>query len=182
MHGSVLYLYYLHCSRPRIECHPLRYHMTLIAAPIPWPYFTLDQTTSENVESGKDSRIFFEIQKQFIIDTCRLISPFPRSPPSHTPPQELQAAFRDPTSPYHIPEGSQGPPSPDEHLTTLSATEEGRTYFEDRGFDAASFWEQPIIWGDHDAFQYAVILVLLQNVSPSHLLIRHVNNVRYRAR
>jgi hypothetical protein len=29
-----------------------------------------------------------------------------------------------------------------------------------RGFDSASFWEQPVVWGDHDAFQ-------------------HVNNVRY---
>lgn len=74
--------------------------------------------------------------------------------------RELQAAFRDPASPYHIPEGSQGPASPDEQPKVLSALEEGRLYFEDRGFDSASFWEQPIVWGDHDAFQ-------------------HVNNVRY---
>jgi len=33
-------------------------------------------------------------------------------------------------------------------------------YFEDRVFDSASFWKQPIAWGDHDAFQ-------------------HVNNARY---
>jgi len=74
--------------------------------------------------------------------------------------RELQAAFRDPASPYHIPEGSQGPASPDEQPTTLSAAEESRAYFLGRGFDSASFWEQPIVWGDHDAFQ-------------------HVNNVRY---
>ncbi|KAI0305802.1 hypothetical protein B0F90DRAFT_1872719 [Multifurca ochricompacta] len=75
--------------------------------------------------------------------------------------RELQAAFRDPASPFHIPEGSQGPASPDEQPTAvLSAAEQGRRYFEDRGFDSTSFWEQPIVWGDHDAFQ-------------------HVNNVRY---
>lgn len=75
------------------------------------------------------------------------------------PQQELQAAFRDPTSPYHIPEGSQGPTSPDEQPTSLTEAEEGRTYFEDRGFDPASFWEQPIVWGDHDAFQCVTIRV-----------------------
>jgi len=74
--------------------------------------------------------------------------------------RELQNAFRNPASPYHIPEGSKGPASPDERPATLSAAEEGRAYFEDRGFDSTSFWEQPIAWGDHDAFQ-------------------HVNNVRY---
>ncbi|KAI0272586.1 HotDog domain-containing protein, partial [Gloeopeniophorella convolvens] len=74
---------------------------------------------------------------------------------------ELQAAFRDPNSPYHIPEGSQGPASPDEVPSPVrSAAEEGRAYFEERGVDVASLWEQPVVWGDHDAFQ-------------------HVNNVRY---
>ena len=100
---------------------------------------------------------------------------------THSPEQELQAAFRDPTSPYHIPEGSQGPASPDERPSILSAAEEGRVYFENRGFDSASFWEQPIAWGDHDAFQYEIIPIVLLNDSPSHLLPRHVNNVRYRA-
>ncbi|KAF8273082.1 hypothetical protein EI94DRAFT_1769405 [Lactarius quietus] len=73
----------------------------------------------------------------------------------------LQAAFRDPTSPFYIEKGSQGPASPDEQPTTaLSSAEEARKHFVDRGFDPTSFWEQPISWGDHDAFQ-------------------HVNNVRY---
>jgi hypothetical protein len=79
---------------------------------------------------------------------------------THILQQELQAAFRDPTSPYHIPEGSHGPASPDEQPLVLSAAEEGRVYFEDRGFDPASFWEQPIAWGDHDAFQYEIIPVV----------------------
>ena len=79
---------------------------------------------------------------------------------TYTPHQELQAAFRDPTSPYHIPEGSQGPASPDEQPAMLSAAEEGRTYFVGRGFDPASFWEQPIVWGDHDAFQYVIISIV----------------------
>jgi len=73
----------------------------------------------------------------------------------------LQAAFRDPTSPFYIEKGSQGPASPDEQPTTaLSAAEEARKYLVDRGFDPTSFWEQPISWRDHDAFQ-------------------HVNNVEY---
>jgi len=73
----------------------------------------------------------------------------------------LQAAFRDPTSPFYIEKGSQGPASPDEQPTTaLSAAEEARKYLVDRGFDPASFWEQPISWRDHDVFQ-------------------HVNNVEY---
>jgi hypothetical protein len=42
----------------------------------------------------------------------------------------------------------------------LSAVEEGRAYFVDRGFDSASFWEQPIVWGDHDAFQYVITSVV----------------------
>ncbi|KAH8983161.1 Thioesterase/thiol ester dehydrase-isomerase [Lactarius hatsudake] len=73
----------------------------------------------------------------------------------------IRAAFRDPTSPFYIEKGSEGPASPDEQPTT-SAAEEARKYLVDHGFDPASFWEQPISWGDHDAFQ-------------------HVNNVNYRA-
>jgi hypothetical protein len=30
----------------------------------------------------------------------------------------------------------------------------------DRGFDSASFWEQAIVWGDHDAFQYVIISIV----------------------
>ncbi|KZP28702.1 Thioesterase/thiol ester dehydrase-isomerase, partial [Athelia psychrophila] len=91
--------------------------------------------------------------------------------------QALQAAFRDPTSPYHIQPGTQGPASPDEppphsHLPLefTSASEPlspapgalalARTKLIERGYDPTSFWEQPIVWGHHDAFQ-------------------HVNNVHY---
>ncbi|KAF8809535.1 hypothetical protein BYT27DRAFT_7136205 [Phlegmacium glaucopus] len=87
----------------------------------------------------------------------------------------LQAAFRDPTSPFHIPPGSQGPESPDsppllQNLTMSSSEshpelivdplEQAREKLRVAGFDPKSFWEQHIVWGDHDAFQ-------------------HVNNVRY---
>ena len=68
--------------------------------------------------------------------------------------QTLQEAFRDPSSPFHIPPGTTGPASPDEipdaHPT---ASDQARAYFLEHGFDPASFWEQHIVWGDHDAFQ-----------------------------
>ncbi|KAI8996486.1 Thioesterase/thiol ester dehydrase-isomerase [Trametes punicea] len=72
----------------------------------------------------------------------------------------LQDRFKDPTSPFHIAPGAQGPDSPDPPHEEVSPAEEGRTKFIELGFDPDSFWEQPIVWGDHDAFQ-------------------HVNNVRY---
>ncbi|KAF5379518.1 hypothetical protein D9615_006504 [Tricholomella constricta] len=70
----------------------------------------------------------------------------------------LQAAFRDPSSPFHIPPGTNGPASPDEG--TIDPLEEAQQKLMDAGFDPASFWEQRIVWGDQDSFQ-------------------HVNNVRY---
>ncbi|KAF9465570.1 Thioesterase/thiol ester dehydrase-isomerase [Collybia nuda] len=79
---------------------------------------------------------------------------------------KLQAAFRDPSSPFHIPPGSQGPES--DPTAPDSATEnppidplkEAREKLIASGFDPASFWEQSIAWGDQDPFQ-------------------HVNNARY---
>ncbi|EIM84325.1 uncharacterized protein STEHIDRAFT_82241 [Stereum hirsutum FP-91666 SS1] len=77
---------------------------------------------------------------------------------------DLQSAFRDPTSPYHLPPGAQGPAHPDDHgieeSEPVSAAEEAKATFIQQGYDPSSFWEQSIVWGDHDAFQ-------------------HVNNVRY---
>jgi len=87
---------------------------------------------------------------------------------------DLQAAFCDPTSPFHIPPGSQGPESPDDPPVLQTSTgssepcqefiadalEQAREKLRVAGFDPKSFWEQRIVWGDHDAFQ-------------------HVNNVRY---
>ncbi|KAF8159330.1 Thioesterase/thiol ester dehydrase-isomerase [Crassisporium funariophilum] len=85
----------------------------------------------------------------------------------------LQAAFRDPSSPFHIPPGAQGPESPDsppshptltesalESNVLVDPLEEAVEKLRVAGFDPQSFWEQRIVWGDHDAFQ-------------------HVNNVRY---
>ncbi|TFY56840.1 hypothetical protein EVJ58_g7392 [Rhodofomes roseus] len=47
------------------------------------------------------------------------------------------------------------------HLAeTVSPEEEARAQLSEMGYDPSSFWEQKIVWGDHDAFQ-------------------HVNNVRY---
>ncbi|PIL24812.1 hypothetical protein GSI_12698 [Ganoderma sinense ZZ0214-1] len=77
--------------------------------------------------------------------------------------ESLQEKFRDPSSPYHIPPGTQGPESPDppvEETESLSPAEEGRAKLSELGFDPDSFWEQQVVWGDHDSFQ-------------------HVNNVRY---
>ncbi|KAH9479271.1 hypothetical protein JR316_0007859 [Psilocybe cubensis] len=96
-------------------------------------------------------------------------------PPARSVSVALQAAFRDPSSPFHIPPGSTGPESPDSpptqaRLTTLASSEsksdypdlltEGYEKLRRGGFDPESFWEQRIVWGDHDSFQ-------------------HVNNVRY---
>ncbi|KAI0058935.1 hypothetical protein BV25DRAFT_1908912 [Artomyces pyxidatus] len=75
----------------------------------------------------------------------------------------LQDAFRNPSSPYHIPPGTQGPASPDELESPPdppSVADHARLKLAQKGYDPTSFWEQPIVWGDHDAFQ-------------------HVNNVRY---
>ncbi|KAG5640806.1 hypothetical protein DXG03_006960 [Asterophora parasitica] len=72
--------------------------------------------------------------------------------------QALQAAFRDPSSPFHIPPGTNGPASPDEEV--IDPLEEAHRKLAEAGFDPASFWEQRIVWGDQDSFQ-------------------HVNNVRY---
>jgi len=84
--------------------------------------------------------------------------------------RSLQAAFKDPTSPFYIAPGSQGPSSPDElpvssivanvSLPDQSVAELARKKLIDLGCDPTSFWEQQIEWGSHDAFQ-------------------HVNNVHY---
>ncbi|KII86070.1 hypothetical protein PLICRDRAFT_44529 [Plicaturopsis crispa FD-325 SS-3] len=96
--------------------------------------------------------------------------------------RSLQAAFRDPSSPFHLPPGAQGPASPDDlslndgqplhtGLThsasevpsgsdSVSPAKEARELLLGKGYDPDSFFEQTIVWGDHDSFQ-------------------HVNNVRY---
>ncbi|KAG8221104.1 Thioesterase/thiol ester dehydrase-isomerase [Butyriboletus roseoflavus] len=98
--------------------------------------------------------------------------------------KSLQDAFRDPSSPFHIPPGSTGPASPDElpadsHTTRQSSpiltahvggsasqndqpdpAVQARATLISLGYDADSLWEQSIVWGHHDAF-------------------RHVNNAHY---
>ncbi|KAF8141427.1 Thioesterase/thiol ester dehydrase-isomerase [Boletus edulis] len=91
--------------------------------------------------------------------------------------KSLHDAFRDPSSPFHIPPGSTGPASPDElpvELHTiptahgsgasqndqLNPATQARAKLLSLGYDAGSLWEQSIVWGHHDAF-------------------RHVNNAHY---
>ncbi|KAG9313186.1 P-loop containing nucleoside triphosphate hydrolase protein [Chiua virens] len=94
--------------------------------------------------------------------------------------KSLQDAFRDPSSPFHIPPGSTGPASPDElpnelqgptaNLSSAASSDsqndqpdpavQARAKLISLGYDASSLWEQSIVWGHHDAF-------------------RHVNNAHY---
>ncbi|KDQ61925.1 hypothetical protein JAAARDRAFT_31417 [Jaapia argillacea MUCL 33604] len=99
--------------------------------------------------------------------------------------RSLQAAFKDPSSPFYLAPGTQGPDSPDappsqnqpphSNFSTSSVTaslgadtkavqgtaeEEAKEKLLELGYDLESFWEQKIVWGDHDSMQ-------------------HVNNVRY---
>ncbi|KDQ18870.1 hypothetical protein BOTBODRAFT_184712 [Botryobasidium botryosum FD-172 SS1] len=91
--------------------------------------------------------------------------------------RDLQAAFRDPKSPFYLAPGEKGPASPDEassaagRTITTNATqpmfddrpddrESAINYALEKGYDPASFWEQKICWGDLDSF-------------------RHLNNVHY---
>ncbi|KAF8549381.1 hypothetical protein OG21DRAFT_1470074 [Imleria badia] len=109
----------------------------------------------------------------------RLRLPASRASISGTSIKSLQDAFRDPSSPFHIPAGSTGPASPDELPVELHTTEqspltlsahgnssttdpaaEARAKLTSLGYDAGSLWEQSIVWGHHDAF-------------------RHVNNAHY---
>ncbi|EIW59770.1 Thioesterase/thiol ester dehydrase-isomerase [Trametes versicolor FP-101664 SS1] len=78
----------------------------------------------------------------------------------HSSIRALMDRFKDPTSPFHLPPGTQGPDSPDPLPEEVSPADEGRATLAALGYDPDSFWEQPVVWGDHDSFQ-------------------HVNNVRY---
>jgi len=72
----------------------------------------------------------------------------------------LQAAFRVPISPFHTTPGSQAPDDSLQLQTSSSeslivdALEQAREKLRIAGFDPNSFWEQHIVWGDHDAFQH----------------------------
>lgn len=67
--------------------------------------------------------------------------------------------FKDPTSPFHLPPGTQGPDSPDPLPEEVSPADEGRATLAALGYDPDSFWEQPVVWGDHDSFQCVTMLV-----------------------
>ncbi|KAI6023363.1 Thioesterase/thiol ester dehydrase-isomerase [Pisolithus marmoratus] len=93
--------------------------------------------------------------------------------------ESLQAAFRDPPSPFHIPPGETGPASPDDpqepcgnggfnleqgcvphDASPEERARKAREVLVSMGYDTDSLWEQSIAWGHHDAF-------------------RHVNNAHY---
>lgn len=77
--------------------------------------------------------------------------------------KSLYSQFQDPSSPFHIAPGTRGPAHEEDHGVDErddAAAEEARHELLKLGYDPTSFWEQPIVWGDHDSFQ-------------------HVNNVRY---
>ncbi|THH09721.1 hypothetical protein EW145_g1802 [Phellinidium pouzarii] len=99
--------------------------------------------------------------------------------------QKLQESFRNPSSPFYLAPGTQGPSSPGEgfvvpervytlsgeremHTTDIDSAEaeaptpesEAREKLTELGYDPLSFYEQRVVWGDLDSF-------------------RHVNNVRY---
>ncbi|EGN97007.1 hypothetical protein SERLA73DRAFT_185281 [Serpula lacrymans var. lacrymans S7.3] len=88
---------------------------------------------------------------------------FIRSYSSRSSIESLQAAFRDPSSPFHIPPGTQGPASPDplfeanpilDSVPELAPREEATQKLLALGYDPSSLWEQSIVWGHHDAFQH----------------------------
>ena len=121
--------------------------------------------------------------------THNLTPTFPHSLTSKA--QDLQAAFRDPSSPFHIPAGQSGPSSPDapppthDHAATSNAysycanvnaslptpsrhsrslrhqqtLEQAKECLREWGYDPMSFWEQRIVWGDHDAFKWVLSLL-----------------------
>ncbi|KAF8825538.1 hypothetical protein HHX47_DHR6000292 [Lentinula edodes] len=78
--------------------------------------------------------------------------------------QALQAAFRDPSSPFYLAPGTKGPGSPEEYELPPDSTpessnmqsdtssfqqlvEQGRMKLVQAGFHHPTIWEQPIAWG-----------------------------------
>ncbi|EDR07085.1 uncharacterized protein LACBIDRAFT_298856 [Laccaria bicolor S238N-H82] len=91
--------------------------------------------------------------------------------------QDLQAAF----CTFHIPPGQLGPPLPMPHTNarprrnSYSANVNASLPTPSRPSrsprhpayeclrECMSFWEQRIVWGDHDAFQWVLSLLSLMN-------------------
>ena len=66
-----------------------------------------------------------------------------------------------------------------EQVNHESAAVEAKRELSRMGYDPTTFYEQRVVWGDHDSFQCVFSLqkvVLCERVLN---LARHVNNVRY---
>jgi hypothetical protein len=87
------------------------------------------------------------------------------------PKKELLDKFKDPSSHYHIPEGSKGPEHEEDHSSSREPTAgstretqddyessriEAMKMFENEGYDThpKGILEWPVAWGDCDMFQY----------------------------
>lgn len=66
-------------------------------------------------------------------------------------------------SPFYLAPGEKGPESPDPIHPLPSVTEkvgyepaaaEAREELGRMGYDPTTFYEQRVVWGDHDSFQY----------------------------
>ena len=77
--------------------------------------------------------------------------------------QDLRDKFKDPLSPFYLAPGEKGPESPDpapsspatEQVSHGSAAVEARKELTRMGYDPTAFYEQKVVWGDHDSFQWA---------------------------
>lgn len=83
--------------------------------------------------------------------------------------EDLRAKFRDPSSPFYLAPGEKGPESPDpvpssvtEQTNREAAAAEARQEFCRMGYDPATFYEQKVVWGDHDSFQCVCLLPRLR--------------------
>jgi len=75
--------------------------------------------------------------------------------------QDLRDKFKDPLSPFYLAPGEKGPESPDpvppspatEQASHDSAAVEAQRELIRMGYDPTAFYEQKVVWGDHDSFQ-----------------------------
>ena len=51
------------------------------------------------------------------------------------------------------------PPGPAGRADTPHTLEQAKECLREWGYDPMSFWEQRIVWGDHDAFQWVLPLL-----------------------
>jgi len=77
--------------------------------------------------------------------------------------QDLRDKFKDPLSPFYLAPGEKGPESPDpvpsppvmEQASNESVAAEAKQELGRMGYDPTTFYEQRVVWGDHDSFQWA---------------------------